>query len=290
MRSFHYSLLPPALLSAGLVLLGLFCQNLGAAFAKQLFADVGVEGMVALRVGVSAALLLAVFRPWRHRLTIAEAANVMVYGLMLGLMNFCIYRAFSFIPIGIAVAIEVTGPLCLVIWSSRRRADFFWAGLVIGGLSLLLPVFSLKAAPDARGVLYALAAAACWAAYIIFGKRVSGLPQGQAVSWGMLAAALIMVPLGLERSGAALLNTRVLLLGLIVAVLSSAIPYALEMAALRHLPRRVFGILVSAAPAIAALSGFAVLHEHLGTAQIIAVTLVMIGCAGAAATAQTSAG
>ena len=280
--------LSPLLFSSGLVFAGLVCQNFGAAVAKNLFTAVGVEGMVALRAGLSALLLLVVFRPWRHPLPLREKLNIAIYGVMLGIMNLCIYRAFSFIPIGIAVAIEVTGPLCVVLWSSRRMADFFWVALVAAGLFLLLPVSSNAAALDLRGVLYALCAAGCWAAYIVFGKRVSHLPAGQAVSWGMLAASFFLVPLGAITAGGALLQPKALLLGFAVAVLSSAIPYALEMAALRHLPRRVFGIFVSAAPAIAALAGFVVLGERLLLSQAIAIALVIAGSAGAAATAKIS--
>ncbi|WP_273035199.1 EamA family transporter [Massilia timonae] len=273
-----------------LAILGsLVSVNAGAAWAKGLFPAVGSAGVVALRVGLSALILLAIVRPWRFPLRRADLPNLVIYGVMLGAMNLFIYRSFERIPLGIAVAIEVTGPLAVVILSSRHARDFLWVILAGAGLWLLLPVrdaANAAAALDPVGVAYALAAAFCWAMYIVFGKRVSTLDGGQAVSWGLLAACVFVVPFGVAQAGAGLLAPAVLGGGLAVAILSSALPYTLEMKALKRLPQRVFGILVSAGPAVAALAGFLLLGERLTTLQWLAIGLVTLACGGAAATAD----
>ncbi len=205
---------------------------------------------------------------------------------MLGGMNLCIYHAFGRIPIGIATAIEVVGPLAVVLAGSRRWLDVAWVALAAAGLWLLLPIRAQAAsieALDPVGVLFAFGAAASWALYIVFGKRVAGLAGGQAVSLGMLVAALFAVPIGLAHAGTALFEPRVLLAGLGVALLSSAISYSLEMAALHRLPRHVFGILVSASPAVGALCGFVVLGERLGAAQWVAIACIVVASGGGAA-------
>lgn len=270
------------------ILASLVSVNAGAAWAKGLFPLVGSAGVVALRVGLSALILLALVRPWRFALRRADLPNVVIYGVMLGAMNLFIYRSFERIPLGIAVAIEVTGPLAVVILSSRHARDFLWVLLAGAGLWLLLPVPDGPggAALDPAGVAYALAAAFCWAMYIVFGKRVSSLDGGQAVSLGLLAASLFVVPFGVAHAGGDLLSPAVLGGGLAVALLSSALPYTLEMRALKRLPQRVFGILVSAGPAVAALAGFFLLDERLTTLQWLAIALVMLACGGAAATAD----
>jgi len=269
------------------ILAALVSVNAGAAWAKGLFPAVGSTGVVALRVGLSSLILLAIVRPWRFALRRADVPNLVIYGVMLGTMNLCIYRAFERIPLGIAVAIEVTGPLAVVILSSRHARDFLWVACAGIGLWLLLPLQDGPGAHalDPVGVAYALAAAFCWAMYIVFGKRVSTLHGGQAVSLGLLAASVVIVPFGVIHAGSALLSPAVLAGGLAVALLSSALPYTLEMRALQRLPQRVFGILVSAGPAVAALAGFFLLDERLTVVQWLAIGLVILASAGAAATA-----
>jgi inner membrane transporter RhtA len=280
----------PAPLVPGLAILAaMVSQYIGAAIAKHLFPLVGSEGVTALRVGLSALILVLAFRPWRTALTRRGALDIALYGFMLGCMNLLIYHAFSLIPIGIAVAIEVTGPLAVVVASSRRWRDLGWVACAALGLALLLPLRTgtgvLSPSLDPAGVAYALGAAFCWAMYIVFGKRASKLEGGQAVAWGMLAASLFTVPVGAAHAGAALLQPAVMLAGLAVALLSSALPYSLEIMALRRLPRHVFGILVSSAPAVGALAGFLVLGEQLTPVQWLAIVLVMAASAGSAATA-----
>lgn len=278
---------PPQAGALPLLALGasLISQNLGAAIAKSLFPVVGVEGMTALRIGLSAALLLAFWRPWRTPLARRDIGNVLVYGAMLGGMNLCIYHAFGRIPIGIATAIEVIGPLAVVLAASRRALDVAWVVLALVGLALLLPL-AADAPLDPVGLLFAFGAAVSWALYIVFGKRVSTLARGQAVSLGMLVAALFAVPIGIVHAGVAMLVPTTLLAGLGVALLSSAVPYSLEMAALRRMPRHVFGILVSATPAVGAACGAIVLGERLGALQWLAIACIIGASAGGAATSS----
>lgn len=270
--------------SAALLLLlaSLLSQYVGVASAKSLFPVVGAEGVTALRVGLSALMLTAIWRPWRNRPGRGDLRNLLVYGTTLGAMNLSIYRAMELIPIGIAIAVEVTGPLAVALLGSRRLKDFLWIACAVAGLALLLPVNGTGAALDPVGVAYAAAAALFWALYIVFGKRASSLPGGQAVAWGMLVAATFTVPLGVAHAGGALLGAGVLLTGLVVAALSSMLPYSLEMMALRRLPGHVFGLAVSASPAVAALIGFAMLGERLGWVQWVAIGLIVCASAGSA--------
>ena len=274
-----------ALMPVLALLAAMVSTYVGAAIAKFLFPQVGSQGVTALRVGLAACMLLAWRKPWRVPLARADIPNLLVYGLMLGCMNLLIYGAFARIPIGIAVAIEVTGPLMVVLAGSRRLPDIAWLACAVLGLWLLLPLHAHAASLDPLGIALALGAAFCWAMYIVFGKRVSTLQGGQAVAWGMLAAALFTVPVGFAHAGTALLAPGVLAAGLGVALLSSALPYSLEMAALRRLPRRVFGILVSASPALSALAGWLVLGEQLTALQWLAIGLIIAASSGAAATA-----
>lgn len=275
----------PAFGPALAILASMISVNVGAAFAKGLFPLVGSAGVTALRVGLAALLLLAFWRPWRRLPSRVDARNLLIYGLMLGCMNLAIYAAFARIPIGVAIAIEVTGPLALVLLSSRRPLDVAWVACAAVGLWLLSPLYGGGTALDPVGVAWALGAAFCWAMYIVFGKRVSTLEGGHAVAWGMLVASLCAVPVGVAQAGAALFAPGVLAAGLAVAVLSSILPYSLEMAALARLPRRVFGILVSAGPAIGALAGYFVLGERLSTVQWLAIALIIAATAGSAAAA-----
>lgn len=263
----------------------LISVNVGAAYAKGLFPLVGSAGITAVRVGLASIFLMAFWRPWRAPLARPDAINVAIYGLMLGMMNLLIYAAFARIPIGVAIAIEVIGPLAVVVLSSRHLCDFFWVACAACGLWLLAPTAPGSVVLDPLGVAAALAAAFCWAMYIVFGKRVSTLKGGHVVAWGMLVAALCTVPVGLGQAGSALFAPQVLGGGLAVALLSSILPYSLEMMALSRLPRRVFGILVSAGPAVGALAGFFVLGEVLTTTQWLAIGMIVVATAGSAATA-----
>jgi inner membrane transporter RhtA len=277
---------PPRAFAPFLAIVGsLISVNVGAAYAKGLFPLVGSAGITAVRVGLASLFLMAFWRPWRAPLARADALNVAIYGVMLGMMNLLIYAAFARIPIGVAIAIEVIGPLAVVVLSSRHLRDFLWVGCAAFGLWLLAPTNANAAALAPLGVAAAAGAGFCWGMYIVFGKRVSTLKGGHVVAWGMLVASLCTVPVGIAQAGPALFTPAVLGGGLMVALLSSILPYSLEMMALSRLPRRVFGILVSAGPAVGALAGFFVLGEVLSTAQWLAIAMIVVATAGSAATA-----
>ena len=268
-----------ALLAGFALLASQLSLNAGAAVAKYLFPLIGVEGVTAYRVGFAALLMMLVFRPWRTPLTWTQACNVAVYGSVIGLMNLLIYRSFSRIPLGIAVAIEVAGPLTVAVLSSRRPRDIAAVMLAVVGLYFLLPIHGHADQLDPVGVAYAAGAAVCWALYIVFGKRVSVMHGGQSVAWGMLAASLFIVPIGAVYSGAVLLTPTYMLIGLAIAVMSSALPYTLEMLSMRSLSSRTFSMFSSAAPALSALAGMAVLGEHLTPTQWLAIASIVTASA-----------
>jgi inner membrane transporter RhtA len=252
----------------------------GTSFAKQLFPLVGAQGATAYRVGFSALLLCLIWRPWRTKLSRDDLMRLALYGAVLGLMNLSFYMAIRTIPLGLAIAIEFIGPLSLALIHSRRLIHFLWIGLAGLGLLLLLPLRDASHALDPVGVAFAGAAAVFWALYIILGKRTGCLPAGQSVALGMSTAALVVVPFGLVEAGATLFNPALLGLGLVVAIVSSAIPYSLEMIALRGIPKRSFGVMLSLEPAAGALAGLAILGEHLALSQWLAIGLIIAASVG----------
>ncbi|WP_213881615.1 EamA family transporter [Pseudomonas sp. dw_358] len=267
------------------VLAAQFSANAGAALAKTLFPMVGTSGVASLRIGLAALVLLAVVRPWRVRLDALQWRNVLIYGVMLAGMNLCLYQAFQRLPLGVASAIEISGPLAVSMLASRRGFDILWLALAIGSLSLLLPSEAGGAVLDRVGILFGFGAASCWALYIVFGNRVKDAASS-AVTWGMLVAGIIALPMGLAQSGALLLQPSVLLAGLCIALLSSVVPNSLDMVALRNAPPKVFGLLSSAQPAVAALIGLGVLGERLGMAQWVAIAGIVLACAGSVVTSS----
>ena len=261
--------------------------GVGTSWAKQaLFPVVGAQGTTAVRVGLSALLMLMLWRPWRWRLSRADAQAVVLYGAALGAMNLMFYLSLQTLPFGLAVAIEFAGPLAVAIWSSRRAVDFIWVALAIVGLALLLPLGLSGSTLDPLGVLYSVGAAVFWALYIVFGKRAGHLHAGQSVSLGLLVAALVVVPVGVAHAGAALLSPSVLLVGVAVAAISSALPISLEMMALKRLPKEAFGIMISMEPAVAALLALVLLGERLDTVQWLAIGCIVAASMGSAATAR----
>ena len=254
--------------------------GIGTSFAKQLFPQVGSLGTTALRVGFSALLLLVLWRPWRWPLSRTDAGAILRYGVALGFMNLLFYLSLRTIPFGVAVAIEFSGPLAVAL------VDFLWLALAMLGLGLLIPLGHDAAGLDPQGVMFALGAAVCWGAYIVFGKRVGHLHAGHSVALGLTVAALAVVPFGIWQAGAALLDPHILLFGLGVAAVSSAIPISLEMVALKRLPQEAFGIMTSMEPAVAALLGLLMLDEHLTLLQWLAIVCTMLAAAGSAFTAR----
>ena len=278
---------PRALPPIPAVLLAVVSVQGGAAFAKELFPALGSAGTAGMRIGLSALLLIAVFRPPLARLTRAQWGAVIPYGVVLGAMNLSFYQALERIPLGLAVTLEFVGPLALAVFGSRRAADFLWVVLAAAGIALIAPWRGGVGALDPLGVLLALLAGGCWAAYIVLGGRVSRVfPGGQSVATGMLFASLTVLPFSFAEGLAARLTPPLFMAGLAVALLSSAVPFTLEMMALRVLSSRTFGILMSLEPAAAALSGVVFLRERLTGTQWLALVFVSAASAGAALTAR----
>ncbi|WP_263251895.1 EamA family transporter [Saccharopolyspora rosea] len=264
---------PPPLL----VLLGVVSLQVGAAFAKQLFATAGASGVVALRLLFAAVVLLVVWRP-SVRLSRRTLAVVAGYGAVLAGMNMCIYQSFERIPLGAAVTIEFLGPLAVAVVGSRRKLDVLWALLAGAGVFLLSRV---EGGLDWIGVGFALAAGTMWACYILLGAKLgSRTSGGSGLALGMAFGAVVAAPFGVAEAGPALLDPAVLVAGAVVALMSSVIPYSLELEALRRMPPRVFGILMSLEPAVAALAGLLVLGEQLGAWQWVAIGCVVTASVG----------
>jgi inner membrane transporter RhtA len=259
------------------------CFQLGAVLAKGLFPVVGAVGAAALRLAIASIILFAVWRPWRMRLTLREARTIIVYGIAMGWMNLFFYLALRSIPLGIAMALEFTGPLGVALLASRRASDFLWVLMAVLGVLVLLPVgIGSKPLPP-LGIASALAAGACWALYIVFGRKAGAVHGGQTTAWGTLIGALFIVPIGIAHSGAQLLSLAILPAAIGVALLSSALPYSLEMFAMPRVPTRTFGVLMSLDPAFGALSGLIFLGESLTLIQWAAIASIMAASAGSAA-------
>lgn len=268
----------------------------GGAIAKTLIAAVGAPGATALRMALASVLLSVFWRPWRvwpdvfRRAGTRALRDIAIYGAAMGGMNLLFYSALNRLPLGIAVAVEFTGPLALAMLSSRRAVDFLWIGLATAGLLVLLPIGARASALDPIGIAYALGAGVCWAAYILFGKRAGAGFGGEITALGMLVGALLVVPFGIISAGTRVLQVSIWPAAVGVAVLSSALPYSLEMFALTRLPTRTFGILMSLEPALGALAAFFFLGERLTVVQWLAVFGIILASGGSAATAPSGAG
>jgi inner membrane transporter RhtA len=269
-----------------LVLGGIVSVQVGAAFATTLFDELGPGGTVFLRIAFAALLLLAIWRP-PLRLGAGEARrDVVLLGLVLAAMNLSFYVALDRIPLGIAVTLEFVGPLGVAIAGSRRRLDLLWVGLAAAGLLLLSP--GPGSDLDPLGVAMALVAGCFWGAYILLTARVGrALPGGGGLAIAMGIAALAALPVGLAGGGAELLDPELLAVGLAIGVLSSALPYSLELEALRRLPEGTFGVLMSLEPAVAATVGFVGLDQDLAAREVVAIGLVLAASAGALRAAGT---
>lgn len=267
-----------------LLIIAMVSIQSGASFAKSMFPLVGPAGMTALRLFFATVILMAITRPWRVMPTPAGWRSIIFYGVSLGGMNLLFYMSLRTVPLGIAVALEFTGPLAVAILGSRRPADFLWVALALGGIAMLLPIGRTDHGIDPLGAAYALAAGACWALYIIFGQKAGADHGTRTVTWGSLVAAALVVPIGIAHAGAPLFDPAILPMGIAVAILSSAFPYTLEMIALTRLPARVFGTMMSMEPAIGALSGLIFLGEQLSLVQWGAITAIIAASLGAALT------
>ena len=271
-----------------LVVVAVSILQIGAAFAVTLFDELGAAGTSLLRLGLAAVVLLAVWRPrmWSPPAPRADLLVTIAFGVALGTMNLAIYEAMQRIPIGAAVTIEFAGPLGLAVALSRRALDLVWVALAAAGIMLLTNPFGTSDL-DGAGIAFALLAAAAWAAYIPISARTGTLfPGGSGLAIAMVVAALLIAPAGIAQGGERLLEPALLAQGAVVALASSVIPYSLELESLRRIPARVFGVLMSLEPAVAALAGFIVLGQALGAEELLAIGLVVAASAGAAAGAE----
>lgn len=274
----------PVWLPVVVLLVAMISIQGGASLAKTLFPLVGAPGVTALRLALGTLILAVIFKPWRLRFTREQRLPLLFYGLSLGAMNYLFYLSIQTIPLGVAVALEFTGPLAVALFASRRPVDFIWVILAVLGLWFLLPLGESVSHVDLTGAAFALGAGACWAIYILSGQR-AGAEHGPAtVALGSLIAAVIFVPIGALQAGDALWHWSVLPLGIAVAILSTALPYSLEMIALTRLPTRTFGTLMSMEPAMAAMSGMIFLGETLNLQQVLALLAIIIASMGSTLT------
>ena len=270
-----------------MVLLAIISFQTGAAIAKGIFPVLGALATSSLRIILSAIILIIFNRPNLRNLTAAQWKAVALYGLTLGAMNVIFYQAIARIPLGLGVTLEFIGPLALALTTSKRIIDFLWVLLAAAGIALITPWGNNGL--DVIGVLLALLAGAFWAAYIILGQRISRIMDtGKAVTIGMIFASLLVLPIALGDGLLIRLRPAMLVPGIALALLSSAIPFTLEMHALRKIPAKMFSILMSLEPAVAALTGLLFLGEYLSLYEWLAVTFIIIASAGATLTAKKS--
>lgn len=258
--------------------LSLVSVQIGASIGKVLFPILSAEGVTLTRLALAACFLWIVYKPWRDWNKQTNWKNLIIYGLILTLMNTLIYKAFSYMSVGIAISIEVLGPLTVAILMSKNKLDYFWGGLSLIGL-LFLPMGNSNHNFSFIGMTYALMAAVGWGLYIIYGSKVAQ-GGGSSVATGMFLAALFATPLGATHFIHIFDSYKILLTCLLMSMLASAIPFILDMVAMKKLHPRVFGILVSASPAVSALAGWLILDERLNHFQIIGITIIMASCAG----------
>ncbi len=266
---------------SALVLVGVSALSVqfGAALATRLFDKVGPTGAATLRLVIAALVLAVLLRP--HHLWPArqDLAVVAAFGLTMAAMNVTFYEAIARIPLGVAVTVEFVGPLAVTFVGSRRAAHVVWAALAGAGVVLLATGGGHGV--DLVGIAMALLAGGCWAAYIVLSKETGQrFPGAAGLAVAMIVAAVAVLPFGLVSAPARLFTPSTLALGAVVAVLSSAIPYSLELSALRRVSSRSFGVLLSLDPAVAALIGLVVLGQHLSWRELLALVLVVVANAG----------
>ena len=278
-----------------MVVTAMLSIQLGASFAKGLFGSLGPAGVSALRISLAALILCVYYRPFSSKsaifpLTRRKCLLILGYGVSLGAMNLVFYMALARIPLGVAVAIEFTGPLAVGVLSSRSVRDFIWAGFAAAGILLILPLTQFAQPLEWIGVAYAFAAAFFWALYILIGHRAGAeIHGGSVTSIGMVIAALVALPFGLASAGLHIFHPSFLVFGFGVALLSSAVPYSLEMIAMTKIEPKKFGILMSLEPALGALIGLLLLHEILGPAQWVGIALIIVASLGVASAINQAA-
>jgi inner membrane transporter RhtA len=275
-RSLATTLFPIALL-----MIAMASIQSGASLAKSLFPLIGAQGTTTLRLIFASVIMLLLLRPWRAKLNASTLKTVLIYGAALGGMNLLFYMSLRTVPLGIAVALEFTGPLAVALYASRRAVDFLWIGLAVLGLALLIPVGQTGTGIDLVGACYALGAGVCWALYILYGQKAGADNGIQTAALGVVIAAFVVAPFGIAHAGTDLLSPALIPVALGVAILSTALPYSLEMVALTRMPAKTFGTLMSIEPAFGALSGLLFLNEVLSLTQWLAIAAIITASAGA---------
>lgn len=271
-----------------LVLAGILSVQFGAGIAKSLFDEVAPTTIVWLRLATSALVLLLVARPLLRGRSRSDWLVVLGFGVALGTMNWAIYQAFARIPLGVAVTLEFVGPLTLAVLGSRRPRDLLWVLLAGVGVSVL--GLSGGGSVNLAGALFALLAGACWAAYILLSAQTGRRwPGFDGLALASLVATVLLTPFAVGVAGSDLLDSRVLVIGALVGLLSSVIPYSCELVALRSLRPSVFSILMSLEPAAAALAGIVVLEEFLTGSQWVAMACIVVASVGATRSTRTVA-
>lgn len=258
--------------------LSLISVQISAAIAKMIFPILGSDSVALMRLSLSAILLWIMFRPWKKSNRNVYWKDLVCYGVILSLMNLLIYKAFSYLSVGIAISIEVLGPLAIAIFMSRQKLDLIWGLIAIIGL-VLLPFGNIANNFSYIGMLYALGAAVCWGLYIVYGTKVAK-GGGDSVAIGMAIAALCASPFGIWNISGIFESSWIFLLCLLVSLFSSTIPFLLDIFAMKTLPPKFFGILLSTSPVISALSGWIILDEKLSIYQVIGIIIIMISCLG----------
>ena len=281
----------PMSLGALALILSIISLCIGTSFAKSLFDSLGPIGTTTLRLVFSTCFMCLLWRPWRLAITRSDLASIIPYGLCIVGMNTFFYMAIDKLPLGVAIAIQFSGPLTVAVFSSRSRYDFLWVLLALFGLYLLLwpgkdtdELFSL----DLAGIVYALIGGTFWATYILVGQRARMIHPGLITSYGFFTASLIILPIGILTSGTVIFEADIILYGLAIALLSSTIPFTLEIFSLRILPIKTFSIMVSLEPAVGALTGLIILNEILSLREWLAVLIIVCAAIGTTATAVQS--
>lgn len=267
-------------------LLAMISVQTGASIGERLSSSISPLGTTFLRLGFAALLLLLIWRPSVRELTRRNCMTILLFGVTVAAMNGLFYLAIVRIPLGIAVTLEFVGPLGVALLQSRRLKDLVWAACAAVGIILLAPIGATHI--DLVGAILALLAGIFWGFYIIFNVQIGqAFSGGTGLSLSILVAALIIAPLGLSTAGPAIVDPHALLLGLVVSILSTVIPFSLELEALRRLPSRVFGILMSAEPAVATIIGFLILGQTIGIRSMVAIVFVMTASIGASLEGKT---
>lgn len=276
------------LISVLMVVGSMFSLTIGGSMAKSLFPAMGPVGTTFLRLGIASLILIALRRPWRTTLNRRQWAWTATYGVTLGFMNMFFYLAIARLPIALAIGVEFMGPLTLAVCLSQNARDIFWAVLALIGIVLILPQ-THTASADLIGIGFSLCAAAFWAAYIVVGRKIGGfVPTAHATAYGTGIGALLIAPFGLAPAMALWDHPALIPFAICVGIFSSAIPYTLEISAMKRLDPKTFGILLSLEPAVGALSAFLLLGERLTPIQGLAVSCVIAASVGSTLSSRRS--